>query len=161
MFCTYDIGDMSAFCGHQSTAICGQISPDCSCDADIMSNVSVTTALKALREEAKVGLREMARRLAVPPSTYSHYEDPSRFKDDYLPMSWAIRFADALEPNGMLRARVIALAGFSPDAPIQGLDERISRLRPRQREAMLLLLADLEAAQAAEESAGTVNDVQG
>lgn len=54
------------------------------------------TKLKAIRERANIGLREMARRLKMPTSSYGHYEDPNRFKDDYLPADMAARIAEAL-----------------------------------------------------------------
>lgn len=65
---------------------------------------------------AKVGVREMARRLGVSASTYSHYEDPRRFKDQFLPMSKAIEFADALETSGVQRGMVLSLAGAQDDS---------------------------------------------
>ncbi|WP_196216827.1 helix-turn-helix domain-containing protein [Paracoccus shanxieyensis] len=114
-----------------------------------MSNTPVTEALRAIRERAGVGVREMARRLGMTsPSSYSHYEDAKRFKDDYLPMSWAIRFADALEPSGVDRTEVIALAGVDSAKPPPDVDERISQLSPRRKEMLMSLLADLEAAEA-------------
>lgn len=116
-----------------------------------MNDQPVTAALKTLRLEAGVGLREMARRLGMSsPSSYSHYEDPARFKDDYLPMAWAIRFADALEPSGMDRQRVIALAGSDPGMGQDAVDARLARLSPHRRRMMMDLLKDLEAAEAAD-----------
>lgn len=78
-----------------------------------MENHEVTAALKAIRTTARVGVREMARRLGVSPSTYMHYEDPSRFKARYLPMEQALKFADALGVEGLAREQILMLAGTS------------------------------------------------
>lgn len=127
-----------------------------------MDDEPVTKALRDLREEAKVGVREMARRLGMSsPSSYAHYEDPNRFKDPYLPMAWAQRFADALEPSGINRARVIALAGVVNADPSETLDARLARLSRRRHDMVLSLLADLEAAEAADqERQGKADDEQ-
>ncbi len=70
----------------------------------------VTASLKKLREAAGLSVREMARRVGMSPSGYSHYESPSRFKSDYLPMAEAINFSAALEESGIARDDVMALA---------------------------------------------------
>lgn len=115
-----------------------------------MSDRSVTERLRAIRTEAGVGTREMARRLGVSSSTYTHYENPSRFKGRYLPMEWAIRFADALEPEGVERQQIIALAGASRAEESESIDSRIARLSARRGEMILQLLQDLEAAEEAD-----------
>lgn len=115
-----------------------------------MDNQKVATALRELRESAGVGVREMARRLGVSLNTYTHYENPNRFKDPYLPMAWAIRVADALEQDGVDRERVLNLAGSEHLAELAGLDERISLLSQRRRELLVQLLEDLEAAEASD-----------
>ncbi|GEK69260.1 helix-turn-helix domain-containing protein [Paracoccus denitrificans] len=110
-----------------------------------MSDQQVTYALRALREGAKVGVREMARRLGISPNSYTHYENPNRFKDPYLPMHWAERFADALEPDGVPRDAVLALAGVSDVPSEESLDARLSKLPADRRQRVLQYLADQEA----------------
>ena len=127
-----------------------------------MSENTVTSSLKAIREGAGVGVREMARRLGMSPSSYSHYEDPKRFKAPYLPMAWAIKFADALEPSGVDRARILALVGADKGEDVTTLDQRLSELSPRRQQMLLDLLSDLEAAEAAQrEPRGSAPDDQG
>ena len=130
--------------------------PDRPCQTASMENSPVTKALRDLRESAGVSLREMARRLGVPHSTYGHYEDPGRFKDPYLPMAWAIRFAEALEISGVERSTVIALAGVLDNSPDEDADARIARLSSRRRTMILQLLADLEAAEEADRARSEV-----
>lgn len=110
-----------------------------------MEKTPVTKALREIREEAKVGLREMARRLGVPPNTYSHYENAERFKAPYLPMQMAINFAKALAPEGIAPERVLALAGHGDGATAENFDERLANLSPDRREKVLQYLADQEA----------------
>ncbi|MGP3725909.1 LexA family transcriptional regulator [Cereibacter sphaeroides] len=96
-----------------------------------MSEESVALALKAIREGLGVGLREMARRVNMSPSSYSHYENPNRFKAPYLPMAEAKRFAVALGRDGEPEARVLELAtsqtldgaGRPPAATIKASDQ--------------------------------------
>lgn len=89
--------------------------------------MSTNTAerVKALREQAGVSVRELARRLGKPVSSYLHYETPSRFKNGPLPVAFARDLATALAPNGISEADVMALAGFAPGeepAPSPGDD---------------------------------------
>lgn len=95
-------------------------------------------------------MREMARRLNIAPNSYTHYENPSRFKDAYLPMEWAAKFADALEVSGIDRNRVLALAGAAELAGPTTIDARAAGLSPRRYEVLLSLLSDLEVAEAAD-----------
>jgi len=113
-----------------------------------MADEQVTSALRALRKNAGVGVREMARRLGVSPNSYTHYENPDRFKEPYLPMAWAIRFADALEPSGVDRGAIIALAGADREEEASDLEARILQLSDRRQAMLLQLLSDLEAAEA-------------
>lgn len=108
-----------------------------------MKNTNVPDALKAVRKGAGVGLREMARRVGMPPSSYQHYEDPTRFKSAFLPLDVAEKFADALEREGVSRDSVLALSGHGPD----GIDARLDRLSPERRAVMIALLEQLEIAQ--------------
>lgn len=108
----------------------------------------VTQQLRELRDGAGVGIREMARRLGIAPNSYTHYENPERFKDPYLPMHQAVKFADALEPSGVPREAVLALAGASDQITAEALDARLSRLAPIRRQKVLQYLADQEALEA-------------
>ncbi len=49
----------------------------------------IAIQLKEAREAANLGLREVARRLGLKPTSYSHYENPDRFKSEYLPLALA------------------------------------------------------------------------
>lgn len=106
----------------------------------------VTLALRALRKSAGVGLREMARRLGVSQNTYGHYENPERFKDPYLPMHMAKRFADALEQDGIPREAILALAGAGSEERLtsEGLDARLANLSEERRQKVLQYLAEQE-----------------
>ncbi|MBM3605102.1 MAG: helix-turn-helix transcriptional regulator [Alphaproteobacteria bacterium] len=110
-----------------------------------MTDKPVTLALKELREGAKVGVREMARRLGVSPNSYTHYENPDRFKDPYLPMHMAIRFAEALAPDGVTSEAVLALAGASEGVTAESFDARLAKLPPSRQQQVLQYLADQEA----------------
>jgi phage repressor protein C with HTH and peptisase S24 domain len=79
-----------------------------------MENQGVTIALKRIREGAGVGLREMARRLGLSPSSYGHYEDPERFKAPFLPFEQARSFSEALSDHPEAAAAVLQLAGIAP-----------------------------------------------
>jgi transcriptional regulator with XRE-family HTH domain len=114
-----------------------------------MSEYTVTHALRELRTRAKVSLREMARQLGKSTGGYGHYEDPSRFKDPYLPMQLALEIAAILERHGVKREEVIALAGADAFADAESVDARVSKLSPERRRRFLDYLADLEAAEAA------------
>ena len=72
--------------------------------------------LKALREAAGLSIRALAAKLNMSSSGYAHYETPSRFKDDYLPMQIAQDIARALEPHGIRPDQVMALAGGTASA---------------------------------------------
>ncbi|WP_421907249.1 S24 family peptidase [Mameliella sp.] len=65
-------------------------------------------AVKALRERAGFSIRGIADFMGISPSGYSHYEQ--RIKEPYLPMKFAMPFADAVEARGVPRAEVMALA---------------------------------------------------
>lgn len=118
---------MSAKCAHIATAFCAQTPDAVTWQTGGMENDDVTSALKAIRTRAGVGVREMARRLGVPPSTYSHYENPARFKARYLPMDEALSFAVALEPEGVAREDLLRLAGAETDT---GANQTTARTSP-------------------------------
>lgn len=104
----------------------------------------VALALREIRLSAHVKLREMARRLGVSVNSYSHYENPARFKDPYLPMHMAEKFADALGPEGVPRETILALAGAREPVTGDELEARLSRLPAQSREKVLQYLADQE-----------------
>jgi transcriptional regulator with XRE-family HTH domain len=122
-----------------------------SCHGSAMTSKPVTHALKELREGAKVGVREMARRLGISPNSYTHYENPDRYKDPYLPMQWAIRFADALEPSGVPREAVLALAGAPDTVTAESFEARLARLSLARQQQVRQYLADQEALHAQEQ----------
>lgn len=70
--------------------------------------------LKELRNRAepRITVRAMAEALDMPPSTYAAYEDPNKFKKILLPFDFAKRVAAILEPRGVSKADVMALAGL-------------------------------------------------
>lgn len=70
-----------------------------------------THRLKALRDQAGLSVRSMAASLGMSSSGYSHYENPARFKEQYLPMRFALDVAAVLEARGIPRAHVMDLAG--------------------------------------------------
>ncbi|MCC7271421.1 MAG: helix-turn-helix transcriptional regulator [Alphaproteobacteria bacterium] len=75
-------------------------------------------ALKALREEAGLSMRQTADALAVSLTSYQHYED--RYKRAFLPLELMLKVAPVLARRGIDPARVMALAGTTPQAA--GLD---------------------------------------
>lgn len=118
---------------------------DCSWHAVSMIEKPVTQRLKDLRTGANVGVREMARRLGMSaPASYTHYEDPKRFKAKYLPLEWAEKFAAALEVDGVPRESVLALAGVSEGISGDEFEARLAKLSPSGREKVLQYLADQE-----------------
>ncbi|WP_374442504.1 S24 family peptidase [Stella sp.] len=69
--------------------------------------------LKALREEAGLSMRQAADALGMSLTGYQHYED--RFKKPYLPVDLMRRVAGMLAGRGIAPARVLALAGTTPE----------------------------------------------
>lgn len=78
-----------------------------------MQNDPVTLRLKAIRNSTGLSIRAVAHLLGMSSSGYLHYESPSRFKDDYLPMDVAEALARALKPHGADEAAIFALAGLN------------------------------------------------
>lgn len=109
-----------------------------------MNDKPVALQLREIRLGARVKLREMARRLGVSVNSYSHYENPERFKDPYLPMHMAERFATALEPDGVSRDSVLALAGAGQSVSGDEFEARLARLSPEGRQKVLQYLSDQE-----------------
>ena len=72
---------------------------------------SVPFRLRALRSQAGLGSREVARRLGLPSSTYQHLE--TRFKKKFLPLDMAERLATAFAGTPVSREDVLALSGLA------------------------------------------------
>lgn len=64
--------------------------------------------LKALREEAGLSVRALAKLLKKPASTYATYED--RYKKQFLPIELANSLVPIFEARGIPQERTIALA---------------------------------------------------
>ncbi len=71
-------------------------------------------ALKALREEAGLSMRQIADALAMSLTGYQHYED--RYRKPFLPVELMRRVAAVLAGHGIAPGRVLALAGTTPEA---------------------------------------------
>lgn len=78
-----------------------------------MTSDRITSDLKALRTRAGLSIRDLAAKLGMSASGYSHYETPARFKEAFLPVRIAREVADALSPYGIDRAEVMRLTGTS------------------------------------------------
>lgn len=78
--------------------------------AHMDSKLDVTDRLRSLRNQAGLSVREMAHLLDMSSSGYSHYENPKRFKSQYLPMDIARRVADVLRPHGVPEVEVMNMA---------------------------------------------------
>lgn len=85
--------------------------------------------LKQLRELSGLSVREMARRVGMSSSGYSHYENPARFKETTLPMAQAKLIAEAvrgtpLHPNAIMELAGVPGTYVLPIQPIkQGMAE--------------------------------------
>ena len=78
---------------------------------------TVPAQLKRIRERSGLSVREMASRVDLSPSGYTHYENEKRFKGDYLPLPEARRFARAMRGTGVAEAEILALAGSIASNP--------------------------------------------
>lgn len=56
--------------------------------------------------------------MGMRPSSYGHYEDPTRLKRPFLPMEFAQRFAAVIEAAGLDPQAALALAGGADQTPI-------------------------------------------
>ncbi|MBK6800336.1 MAG: hypothetical protein IPG83_02295 [Novosphingobium sp.] len=65
--------------------------------------------------KAGLSVRKLAAELGVPSSSYAKYEDPAKFKKPIIPLDFAKRLSDILEPRGVDRAEVMLLAGITGD----------------------------------------------
>lgn len=82
-------------------------------------HTDIPRRLKQLRELAGLSVREMARRVGMSSSGYSHYENPARFKEATLPMAQAKLIAEAMHGTAVTPDAIMELAGIpSTNAPI-------------------------------------------
>lgn len=116
-----------------------------------MTKHDLPTEIKSLREDARIGLREMARELGMSPNGYRHYEQPERFKDPYLPMDLALRMAKVFEDKGADPAPILSLAGpaDAQSTHTESVAERYRRLSPKRQRLVEALLTAMEEAEAA------------
>ena len=115
--------------------------------------------LKALRQAARMSIRELAFEVGMEKGRYEHYE--TRFKKPYLPADLASDLANVLATRGIPREDVMALAGPREDNP--SIDDlqlglRYSRLSPKRQRMMRELLEELEAVEKANQGTGTEAD---
>jgi phage repressor protein C with HTH and peptisase S24 domain len=80
-------------------------------DADMIDEAEIPSRLKAIRERAHLSVRDMASRVGMSTSGYAHYESPSRFKAQYLPMEMAHKLASVFAGNEDVVAELMELAG--------------------------------------------------
>lgn len=76
----------------------------------------IALQLKKIREEAGIGVREMARRTGMSVGGYRHYETPKLFKSAYLPVEVSQKIAAAIGDRESA-TKVIELSGA-----LEGLD---------------------------------------
>lgn len=75
-------------------------------------HTDIPRRLKQLRELAGLSVREMARRVGMSSSGYSHYENPARFKETTLPMAQAKLIAEAVRGTPIHPNAIMELAGL-------------------------------------------------
>jgi SOS-response transcriptional repressor LexA len=85
--------------------------------------------LKALRKRGGLSVRKMAAALDMAASTYAAYEDPAKFKKPIIPLDFAKKIASVLEPLGVSKNEVMALAGLT------GEFEATAGIKPANPEA--------------------------
>lgn len=81
-----------------------------------MTESDVPLRLKALREASGLSIRALADRLGMSSSGYAHYENPARFKDQFLPMHLARDLLRIISPLGVSADQILALAGSTAQA---------------------------------------------
>lgn len=113
---------------------------------------SVATRLKALREAASpaVSIRELAELIGRDHSSYVHYENPRRFKKQFLPFDLARDIASVLGDRGIDPTDVMRLAGVGEKDPsIRDLTAGQERLLdlydrlPAERRRLLVQVAEV------------------
>lgn len=82
----------------------------CSYNAHMNDSPPIAQKLREIRTAAGVGVREMARRMGISPSTYQHYENPKLFKNKFLPLEFAQTFSNAIGDPDAVKS-VLKLAG--------------------------------------------------
>lgn len=80
-------------------------------NANMIDDTEIPARLKAIRERAHLSVRDMAARVGMSTSGYAHYETPSRFKAQYLPMEIAMKLAGVFAGNDEVVAELMDLAG--------------------------------------------------
>jgi transcriptional regulator with XRE-family HTH domain len=85
--------------------------------ADMSEHTPVTAQLKAAREAAGLSIREMARRLSMSSSGYSHYESPDRFKESVLPVPIARAIAQIMVGTPVDPATILKLTSLDLPPP--------------------------------------------
>jgi hypothetical protein len=88
--------------------------------------------LKRLRESTlpRLSIRRLAEELGIAPSSYAFYEDPKKFKKQYLPVEFAKAVAEPLSTHGVALADVLALAGIEHEAQVSQEGELASVSSP-------------------------------
>jgi transcriptional regulator with XRE-family HTH domain len=76
-----------------------------------MTDSDIPLRLKALREASGLSIRALAHRLGMSSSGYAHYENPARFKDQFLPMQLTLDLARIMAPMSVSGDHVMGLAG--------------------------------------------------
>lgn len=76
-----------------------------------MLSPDIPKRLKVLREASGLSIRALAGELGMSSSGYAHYETPTRFKDEFLPMNLARDLARILAARGIEPGDIMALAG--------------------------------------------------
>jgi DNA-binding XRE family transcriptional regulator len=75
----------------------------------------ITDKLKKLREKSGLSVREVARLIDVPTSTYQAKEDPNKIKRDVLPFDFIESLAPVFCSRGVSPKELYALAGLTED----------------------------------------------
>jgi phage repressor protein C with HTH and peptisase S24 domain len=91
---------------------------------------TIPERLKTIRERANLTVRDLASRAGMSTSGYGHYESPTRFKGDFLPMKIATRLAQVFANDEDAVAELMAMAGrdteaYSADLPAQQPEFRL------------------------------------
>lgn len=135
---------MSALCGHfvrNASAIYAHTNRGNCDELPIMRTAEELRArVKAIRNEAGLSVRDMARLLDMSPSGYSHYEQ--RIKEPYLPAKIAKAIADVVEDRGVNRSAVLILSSPSDEMPTPRF---IAASQPKAMSSELVPVYDIAA----------------
>lgn len=92
------------------------------------NELPIALRLKKIRQDAGIGVREMARRIGMSVGGYRHYESPKLFKNEFLPYQLAKKIAlvVAQETDAGTGSKVYELCGvyFPPDEFYEAVKER-------------------------------------